>query len=520
MANLKLIKVTGKPFSDASIGKIGIQRSNYQFDIIREGTLYSQESSYGNGWEYATAEEIKENWAAIYPHWTPEVGDNVIVTQDYGGWVNCKGTICEKDNADDYYRVESETGRSCIFDYTRQMILAPYSETTIEPKKETKPSWKWQDLEIGDKVKIIGGDFSSRPVGSIFAIDKMEAKDYGGRQPIRLVGSDGEDKGWPYKDHFEPYYGDVVKPKEETVTIRFLTEQQFKDQSLWIDDHPKGWNSDGHMNKYLGQSVVIPKSIIGSDGTFRYQDWTFKVTDYIVTEGVSSSESVSSPVIDTKPEKRSLKVGDDVIAKGGPFNNVLGKIKEIREGRFGVEFCERRVEAHHLNNKCETGYGWYYAEHELILTDDSIRRLKTEKPLRRFKVGDEVTYKSLEQCGGDYKFGGNDQGGFVGTVEHEGEYEATNGCYNLRVSTKDGFCFNMLECEFCEYDGTTITKTLHIHKTTTNSFTIQDVIDRTGGTTLTYGITPTFSGHVDPLSLYKQKPITIKSKPKSKLTII
>ena len=518
MANLKLIKVTGKSFSDASIGKIGIQRSNYQFDIIREGRLYSQDSSYGNGWEYATAEEIAENWKLIYPHWTPEVGDNVIVTQDYSGWANCKGTITAKDGSSDYYRVESETGRSCIFDYSSQMILAPYSKSIVEPTIEPEETATTKFKE-GDRVKCIG--ITARGYGKVGTVRRMGEsigvefdEDIGGHY---LDGCCENGYGWWIKSSDLEL---VTESKQETVSIRFLTKQEFVDKGLWAYTYPKGWNSDGHMNKYLGQSVVIPKSIIGSDGTFRYQDWTFKVTDYLVTEGASSSESTPSPVIDTKPEKRSLKVGDDVIAKGGPFNNVLGKIKEIREGRFGVEFCERRVEAHHLNNKCETGYGWYYAEHELILTDDSIRRLKTEKPLRRFKVGDEVTYKSLEQCGGDYKFGGNDQGGFVGTVEHEGEYEATNGCYNLRVSTKDGFCFNMLECEFCEYDGTTITKTLHIHKTTTNSFTIQDVIDRTGGTTVNTVITPTFSGHVDPLSLYEQKPITIKQKPKTKLTII
>ena len=461
MANLKLIKVTGKPFSDASIGKIGIQRSNYQFDIIREGSLYSQESSYGNGWEYATAEEIKENWAAIYPHWTPEVGDNVIVTQDYSGWANCKGTIIEKDNADDYYRVESETGRSCIFDYSSQMILAPYSKSIVEPTIEPEETATTKFKE-GDRVKCIG----------------ITARGYGKLGTVRRVG---ESIGLEFDENVDGHYLDgccengygwwikssdlelVTESKQETVSIRFLTKQEFVDKGLWAYTYPKGWNSDGHMNKYLGQSLVIPKSNIGSDGTFRYQDWTFKVTDYLVTEGVSSSESTPSPVIDTKPEK----------------------------------------------------------------------------PPRRFKVGDKITYKSR---GDSYHYGGDDQEGFVGTVEHEGEYQVDKGCYCLRVTIKDGdFCYNMLESEFEEYDsgyvpiasgaiGSSEPTSRLVIKSSSAAADGKHILVggiaypishySSDGTTVNTVITPTLPKHVDPLSSYEQKPITIKQKPKTKLTII
>ena len=387
MANLKLIKVTGSPFCTTFYGCIGIQVIDNQFQIIKDGRLRGQSSLSGTGWKYATAEEIEESWDAIYPHWTPEHGDKVIVTQDYPGWTNCKGTIIEKDSTGtDYYRVEREDGSMSTFDYTSQMILAPYVEVKakakleVEPQHifEPKPTWSWKDLKIGDKVKIIGQTSSLRPIGSIFTIDKMEHKDYTGNQPIRLIGTDGKDKGWPTIGTFEPYY-EPKEPKEETVSIRFLREQEFKDQGLWTRDHPKGWNSDGHMNGYLGQSVVIPKSSIGSDGTFRYETWTFKVTDYLVTEGVSSSESVSKSVVTP-------------IAK-------------------------------------------------------------PEKPPRRFKVGDKVTYKSRAECNGSYNYGGEDQTGFVGIVESEMSYESDKGCYGLRVTTKGGdYCYNMLESEFHEYD--------------------------------------------------------------------
>ena len=80
----------------------------------------------------------------------------------------------------------------------------------------------------------------------------------------------------------------------------------------------------------------------------------------------------------------------------------------------------------------------------------------------------------------------------------------------------------MLECEFKEYDSDYLTYSSSItDKDKSNvvidiipSFTLQDVADGIVGTV------DTFSGYVDPLSLYKQKPITIKQKPKTKLTII
>ena len=80
----------------------------------------------------------------------------------------------------------------------------------------------------------------------------------------------------------------VPEPSEETVTIKFLTEQQFKEKGLWNHSCPKGWNSHGDMNHFLGQSLVIPKSSIGSNGSFEYDGWSFKVTDYIITEWIPS----------------------------------------------------------------------------------------------------------------------------------------------------------------------------------------------------------------------------------------
>ena len=463
MANLKLIRVKGKPFSDVYRGCIGIETGPETFEVIKDGRTYSQLASAGDGYEYATKTDIQICWSAIYPHWTPEKGDKVIVTQDYPNWTNCKGTIIEKDpGADDYYRVESEDGIMSTFDYTSQMILAPYSKSIVEPTIEPEETATTKFKE-GDRVKCIG----------------ITARGYGKLGTVRRMG---ESIGVEFDENVDGHYLDgccengygwwikssdlelVTESKQETVSIRFLTKQEFVDKGLWAYTYPKGWNSDGQMNKYLGQSVVIPKSSIRSHGSFVYENWTFQATDYILSgeipTSVSTSKSVVTPIA------------------------------------------------------------------------------KLEKPPRRFKVGDKVTYKSR---GESYHYGGDDQEGFVGIVEHDGEYVEDQGCYGLRVSTKDGdFCYNMLESEFYEYDSGYIpTTSLPIGSSQPATRLVikgsSDVADSkhilVGGiaypisslssvqpSPLTYGTIRSID--TDPLSSYKQKPITIKQKPKTKLTII
>ena len=72
---------------------------------------------------------------------------------------------------------------------------------------------------------------------------------------------------------------------------------------------------------------------------------------------------------------------------------------------------------------------------------------------KRFKVGDQITYKSRKDCGGRYKFSGDDHGGFVGTVKRYYRYYEKYNCYSLSVTTRSG-SYEMLESEFEEYDLT------------------------------------------------------------------
>ena len=73
---------------------------------------------------------------------------------------------------------------------------------------------------------------------------------------------------------------------------------------------------------------------------------------------------------------------------------------------------------------------------------------------KRFKVGDEVTYKSKNDCvdKGVYYYTGDDQDGFVGEVLKYDYYNEKMGCWKILVTTRDDGSYYMLESEFLEYD--------------------------------------------------------------------
>jgi hypothetical protein len=76
---------------------------------------------------------------------------------------------------------------------------------------------------------------------------------------------------------------------------------------------------------------------------------------------------------------------------------------------------------------------------------------------QRFNVGDKVTYKSSNDChhkdrSTGYYYGGDNQGGFVGTITEVNYYNESHDCYKIEVTSRHGWDFSMLEREFLEYD--------------------------------------------------------------------
>jgi hypothetical protein len=127
------------------------------------------------------------------------------------------------------------------------------------------------------------------------------------------------ERGWGY------YEKDLesAEPVEDTVTIRFLTEQEFKHRGIWDEANncPDYW--DVPMKFYLGKTITLPSSKIRSDGCFHYDDWRFEKNNYeIVTPSTKDTVTVPQPEVESEVESKSeskFKKGDKIIPNCYPF---------------------------------------------------------------------------------------------------------------------------------------------------------------------------------------------------------
>ena len=470
MANLKIIWTTGRPFSPASIDKIGYQISSGEFNIYSGSYWTNQSSSMGKGYRPATAEEIAEHWKVLHPEWTPEPGDKVIVTQDIGTWCNTKGTIVNADGSEYWIVKRDDDGRTCNFMKQNQMILAPYEESVkpVEAPKPTSPESR-HGFTIGDIVIPNSDNFKGRecivralgsasvgvhcPLGAALGGHTLDGHcpDNTGRwycpSSLKLVSKEEPET---VSKPSTPSTPTIPLPKEGYVTVRLFTEEEFKYKDRWDTysgkGHPTGWNSDGDMNKYLGTYLQIPKSDFRGH-SFNYKGWEFRPTDYEVIHGS----------VEPKPEAK-------------------------------VEPKEPEV-----------------------------------KP-QRFKVGDQVTYKSKSSCNG-YKYGGNDHDGYVGTITSYLSYYSGNGCYGIQVTSREGN-YTMLECEFHEYDGT-YPGAVTLGTVTLGTSAGSDLRIISAGTanttflgTVGLQIVQTVPKPKDDLSHYNQSPVLIHKKPTKRLVVV
>jgi hypothetical protein len=421
-----------------------------------------------NGYRPATAEEIAEHWKVLYPKWTPEPGDRVIITQDHQDWCNKRGVIVGiHEGNSDYWSVGREDGTESVFRTDTQMILAPYEETVkpVEIPESTSPESR-HGFTIGDVVIPNCDNFKGRecivkafsratvgvhcPSGAGLGGHTLEGKcpDHTGLwySPSSLKLASKKEPETVSK----PSTPTIPIPKEGYTTVRLFTEEEFKSKDLWDTfgsrGCPRGWNTDGYMNEYLGRYLQIRKSDFKADHSFNYEDWYFKVIDYEVIH--ESVEPKLEPKVESKPEIKA----------------------------------------------------------------------------KRFKVGDEVTYKSRPECSSDgYQFGGKNQGGYVGTIISYRGYYSNRNCYEITVTSKEGLIYNMLECEFYEYDDLGLG--IKIHKSTSGTdfpITSSGTIFSTNLLLDTWKIQEHGSPSVkeeDPLAKYDQAPVTLRKKPKRKLII-
>lgn len=460
MANLKIIWTTDRPFSPACINKIAYETSSGEWNVYRDGSWCSQSASTGRGYRPATAKEIEEHWEIFHPKWKPEKGDKVIVTQHHKDWYNKRGVIVEKHDEIDYWRVQREDGESTIFSKSSHMILVPYEEsvkpveTTESTSPESKHGFTIGDIVIPNSDKFKGKQCIVKVLGSCSVGVQCPS---GVGLGHTLDGRYTDDTGWWYHpsslelvSKVEPEASSkpsisttpsIPPPKEGYVTVRIFTEEEFRSKDLWSKaGHPKFWNSDRMMNKYLGTYIQVHKSSFNGDNSFGYDNWHFRVDNYEVIYGI----------VETKePEMKKQK----------------------------------------------------------------------------FKIGERVTYKSTEDCGDGYCYGGINQDGYVGTIKSYGGYNSTRNCYIIIVSTKEGGEYSMLESEFYEYDG------IHPKVITSATSLVTDVCTVAPGTANiisvpldTWGVhihkTSSELKEVDNLAKYDQAPVILQKKPKRKLITV
>jgi hypothetical protein len=268
----------------------------------------------------------------------------------------------------------------------------------------------------------------------------------------------------------------VPLPKEGYITIRFLTEEEFKAKDLWdtYDDkeHPTGWNSNGKMNKYLGTYIQLSKSKFDGSSSFRYEDWHFASNNYeVIHDSVETKPETTS-----KPGYITVRFFTEIEfkAKGNwdtpatcpkgwvqAMNKYLGETVEIRkdnikhDGELSYHGWTFLVDDYEV---LTLGYESKSSPKVETKVETKVEPKKPEMKPQRFKVGDRVTYKSYLQCGGKYYYDGEDQKGFVGEINSYDYYVEEKGCYKIYVRTSTGGTYMMLESEFCEYDGSTPVK--------------------------------------------------------------
>jgi hypothetical protein len=553
MANLKIIWTTGSPFSSSCVNKIGYKLDSGKFDIYT-GSIWTDQASYrGQGYRPATADEIKKHWDVLRDMWIPEPGDKVIVTQDIGTWCNKKGTIVKEDGSDYWIVKRDEDGRTYNFMKGTQMILAPYEETAkpVEAPKPTSPESK-HGFTIGDIVIPDSDNFKGRecivralgsasvgvhcPLGAALGGHTLDGHcpDNTGRwyspSSLKLVSKEEPET---VSKSSTPSTPTIPPPKEDYVTIRIFTEEEFKAKGLWTvfggQGYPKGWNIEGEMNKYLGTYLQISKSDFRYDNTsFKYAGWNFKDTDYeVIHEGVEPKpETTSKPGyitvrFFTETEFKTKGKWDTPAncPKGWvqAMNGYLAQTVDIKESDIHID---RDFHYH----------GWLFGSNDYeVLTPGYVPKSspkvepkvkakaepkEPEMKTKRFKVGDTVTYKSKSSCDG-YRFGGNDHDGYVGTITSYLSYYSENGCYGIQVTSREGN-YTMLECEFYEYDGLYLgAVTLGTDLSVIASGSGNTALDTTG-----LQIVQTVPKPKDDLAKYDQAPVTLHKKPKTKLITV
>lgn len=141
----------------------------------------------------------------------------------------------------------------------------------------------------------------------------------------------------------------------------------------------------------------------------------------------------------------------------------IATLKDVICGGFdwassfeGLEFWNN-IALHCGNQEYSKASSYYYLKIK--------PEIKVPEP--RWKEGDYVTFKACKYCkDGKYKYGGECQAGFTGKITKYHFYDDASNCFQISVESSYGYSFNMLECEFEQWDDPAFNlKKSSLHKT-------------------------------------------------------
>ena len=465
MANLKIIWTTGAPFSSSCRGKIGYEISSDEFNIYSGSYWANQSSSMGEGYRPATAKEITEHWDVLHPMWIPEVGDKVIITQDHDDWRNKRAVIVEGHYYEDYCRIKKEDGESTIFSKSSHMILAPYEESAkpVETPKapESKHGFTIGDIVIPDCDNFKGRECIVRALGSASV---------GVHCPLGAALG-----GHTLEGHCPDNTGRWYIPS----SLKLVSKEE--PETLSKPSTPST------------ASIPIPKE------------------GYVTVRVFTEEEFKSEDLWDTYGGKGHPTGWNSE----GDMNKYLGTYLQIPNSDF---------RGHSFKYK-----GWEFrsTDYEVIhegvkpKVEAKVEPKEPEMKAKRFKVGDKVTYRFRSDCKDNYyRWGGDDHGGYVGTIKSYDSYQPDYNCYGIQVTSREGN-YTMLESEFHEYDGTYLgTVTLGTSAGCDLSVISAGTANTTFLGTAGLQIVQTVPKPKDDLAKYDQAPVTLHKKPKTKLITV
>ncbi len=416
MGQLKIGIATGFPFSSEVIGHLGISTGLCGWEFKHN----FQTSINNKGIRPATQEEILANQDFIRKHWNPEVGDNVVL--DYPLYsittsTTIEGKIVEKHS----YQFKVEFTNYAGAAYHCLEAIVPRAEDWAVVKEEVEET----DDEYSSLVSSTGVEFKKLHAGVQADLRKLDF------------------------DFVKTMFSLMIA--KTTLYERDSLSSFLNGFATW-DHTPQGYVFWERIKDWICNNNNF------DDANNLFKEWKLEPEETSLEE-TKEVEPRPEPIMEEIYPKR-FKVGDKVTYKsieelGGRYHfngdNQGGSVGTI------VEYVD-----YNENKKCYSIIVTSTRAIRYIMLESEFREydnMKESVPIKekltpepKFKVGDKVTYKSLEEAGGRYYHGGGDHGGSVGTIVEYLRYNESKKCYKISVTSKENFNYSMLESEFREYD--------------------------------------------------------------------